>query len=83
MGIGRPPDPFSKLKCEVGENDGRVGTWPHERPLQMDRKFVERLERAIARGDERLGRRCTGRAAVHRPHTLSGTRYSCAANADD
>jgi len=49
---GRPSDPRSKLKCEDPHEGDGVGTWPHERLLQMDRKFVERVERAIERGDE-------------------------------
>jgi hypothetical protein len=35
-------------------DDGREGLWPRHQLENMDRCFVERVERAIARGNERL-----------------------------
>jgi hypothetical protein len=52
---GRPSDPRSKLKSEdPRQGDGREGLWSRARLEQMDARFVQRVERAIARGDERL-----------------------------
>jgi hypothetical protein len=40
--------------AEVGQQPGdEQGTWPRERLIAMDRRFVERMERAIERGLER------------------------------
>jgi len=51
---GRPSDPHSRLKDAPGsESDARIGSWPHERLVQMDQRFVERVTRAIERGEER------------------------------
>ena len=33
--------------------DDQDGNWPRERLIRMDARFVERLERAIANGQER------------------------------
>jgi hypothetical protein len=35
------------------EPDDAQGTWPREQLEAMDRRFVERVERAIKRGEER------------------------------
>jgi hypothetical protein len=50
---GRPTALHSKLKDEQPqEADARVGCWPQYELEAMDRKFVQRVERAIARGQE-------------------------------
>jgi hypothetical protein len=49
--------------------DEQDGAWPRGRPEQMDARFVERLERAIERGEERRqgehlnGCRCADRTS--------------------
>jgi len=53
----KPGDPLtsgaSKIANSTSEpDDGQNGGWPRERLLAMDRRFVERVERAIAVGDE-------------------------------
>jgi len=48
---GQPP---RRLRIGVPEpGDEQDGAWPRGRPEQMDARFVERLERAIERGEER------------------------------
>jgi hypothetical protein len=50
---GRPAALHTKLKDEPAhESDARIGTWPRDELERMDREFVERLEQAIARGEE-------------------------------
>jgi hypothetical protein len=49
----KPGDPLtsgaSKIANSTSEpDDGQNGGWPRERLLAMDRRFVERVERAIA-----------------------------------
>jgi hypothetical protein len=52
---GRPPLLDNKLRREPAqESDGRVGSWAREEFERMDRKFVARLARAIARGEEHV-----------------------------
>jgi hypothetical protein len=52
---GRPVLLNSKLRCEPAhESDARIGAWPRAKLEAMDRRFVERLERAIARGEEHV-----------------------------
>ena len=68
--VGRPPH----LRCKILErpepDDAVVGSWPRERLLEMDQRFVERLERAIAAGDEPAG-------AGQRARAMSGRRAAC------
>ena len=65
--VGRPPH----LRCKILErpepDDAVVGSWPRERLLEMDARFVERLERAIAAGDE-------NRQAAAATHAANPTR---------
>lgn len=50
---GRPVLLNSKLKREPAyESDGLQGAWSREQLERMDRRFVERLERAIRTGQE-------------------------------
>jgi hypothetical protein len=56
--MARPGRPVlldgSKLKREdARDSDAQQGTWPREQLERMDARFIERLERAIARGEER------------------------------
>ena len=55
MTDGRPGSPLRHLST-IGNpepGDEQHGAWSRERLESMDRRFVERLERAIARGQER------------------------------
>jgi hypothetical protein len=55
--MGRTGDNDKRLRHEsrIGdpEPDDAQGAWPREQLLKMDRRFVERVERAIRRGSER------------------------------
>jgi hypothetical protein len=56
--VPHPPEPASALKpaeseIEEGEPDDYPGAYSHLASLRMNARFVERLERAFARGRER------------------------------
>ena len=39
-------------RCESEPEDGKRGPYSHDQLLQMNARFVQRLERAFANGDE-------------------------------
>jgi hypothetical protein len=50
---GRPPSFHSRLKCEAAHaDDARDGLWPREKLERMDARFIQRVEKAIASGQE-------------------------------
>jgi hypothetical protein len=52
--MGRKSDSNSKIKNAPQEpGDEQVGEWPRDRLVRMDARFVDAVERAIARGEER------------------------------
>ena len=55
--VGRPPHVHSQIRDGRYEpGDEITGGWTLERLLRMNNRFVERLERAVARGLETLPR---------------------------
>jgi hypothetical protein len=53
----RRREPYTNGKSSPSQpGDERDGEWPRERLIEMDRRFVERVERAIALGLERRER---------------------------
>jgi hypothetical protein len=49
----KPKQPYRNGKNTPQAGDERDGTWPREQLLAMNRRFVERVERAIRLGLER------------------------------
>jgi len=49
---GRPPHQHHSKQDSPQPYDDQIGVWPREQLERMDRRFVDRVERAIAAGDE-------------------------------
>ena len=49
--MSRPPTQRRKPPGDA-EPDDALGTWPRERLLKMDQRFVDRVEHAFATGRE-------------------------------
>jgi hypothetical protein len=63
---GRPTALHSRLKDEPWrEGDGREGQWAPHQLHAMDRKFVQRVERAIELGQEQPMTSANGTPASH------------------
>ena len=68
-GRGRPPHMHNQIRDRSYEpGDEITGAWTAERLLRMNERFVERLERAFARGLERRPQETGDEAHQRREH---------------
>jgi len=79
--VGRPPYVHSRIRDGGYEpGDEIAGGWTLERLLRMNDRFVERLERAIARGLESRPQETEDEARRRREHAalMNGRDTTCA-----